>query len=67
MKFVLHHDRKSYDILVPGFGEHQVYNALAAIAAVHDMGVPIPVAAQQLQSFRQLKNNCNSLRALIIP
>ncbi len=55
MKFILHHDRKSYDILVPGFGEHQVYNALAAIAAVHDMGVPIPVAANQLQSFRQLK------------
>jgi len=55
MKFILHHDRKSYDILVPGFGEHQVYNALAAIAAVHDMGMPIPVAAQQLHSFRQLK------------
>ncbi len=55
MNFKLHHNRKIYDIFVPGFGQHQVYNALAAIAAAYEIGVPIPVSANQLQSFRQLK------------
>lgn len=55
MKFILQHGRKSYDIFVPGFGEHQVYNALAAIAAVYEIGVSIPVAAKRLQTFPQLK------------
>ncbi|UZM97131.1 hypothetical protein OL548_17895 [Lysinibacillus sp. MHQ-1] len=46
---------------VPGFGQHQVYNALAAIAAAYEIGVPIPVAANQLQSFRQLKKTTTAL------
>lgn len=57
MQFILHHKMKSYDIFIPGFGEHQVYNALASIAAVYEMGVTIPEAAVQLQSFRQLNKH----------
>ncbi|MFJ7951706.1 UDP-N-acetylmuramoyl-tripeptide--D-alanyl-D-alanine ligase [Lysinibacillus sp. NPDC096418] len=55
MRFTLHHKNKTYDIFVPGFGEHQVYNALAALAAVYELGVTIPEAAKQLQSFRQMR------------
>ncbi|KOP80849.1 UDP-N-acetylmuramoyl-tripeptide--D-alanyl-D-alanine ligase [Lysinibacillus sp. FJAT-14745] len=57
MKFTLHHNMKKYDLFVPGFGEHQVYNALAAIAAVYEMGITIPKAAVQLLSFKQLKKH----------
>lgn len=54
MLFNVHHKKMSYEIFVPGFGEHQVYNALAAIAAVYEIGIPIPMAAEQLRSFRHL-------------
>ncbi|WP_431028583.1 Mur ligase family protein [Lysinibacillus sp. LZ02] len=54
MQFKVHHGQQHYDIQVPGFGEHQVYNALAAIAVVVEMGLTIPEAAQQLQTFKQL-------------
>ena len=32
-------------------GEHNAYNALAAIAAAHHVGVPIPIAAEALTEF----------------
>ena len=54
MQFKVQHMQRQYDVQVPGFGEHQVYNALAAIAAVVEMGVTIPEAAKQLQTFRQM-------------
>ncbi|KOS68742.1 UDP-N-acetylmuramoyl-tripeptide--D-alanyl-D-alanine ligase [Lysinibacillus contaminans] len=54
MQFTIHHKTTNHEIVVPGFGEHQVYNALAAIAAVFEMGVSIPAAAKQLRTYRQL-------------
>ncbi|WP_397538258.1 Mur ligase family protein [Rummeliibacillus pycnus] len=57
MQFTLHHNMKDYEIFVPGFGEHQVYNALTSIAAVYGMGVTIPMAANHLQSFQQLNKH----------
>lgn len=54
MLFNVHHEGILYEIFVPGFGEHQVYNALAAIAAIYEMGLPISLAAEQLQSFQKL-------------
>ena len=57
MKFTLHHKKKKYDIFVPGFGEHQVYNALASIAAVYQMGVAISKAAIRLDSFQHLNKH----------
>ncbi|TQR18716.1 UDP-N-acetylmuramoyl-tripeptide--D-alanyl-D-alanine ligase [Psychrobacillus vulpis] len=53
MQFSVKHKRRNYQMFVPGFGEHQVYNALAAIAAVYEMGVTIPEAAVQLKTFRK--------------
>ncbi|MFJ7736303.1 UDP-N-acetylmuramoyl-tripeptide--D-alanyl-D-alanine ligase [Lysinibacillus sp. NPDC097287] len=54
MQFTIHHKKANHEIFVPGFGEHQVYNAIAAIAAVYEVGVTIQEAAKQLQSFRQM-------------
>jgi len=52
MEFILNYKDKKYPFFVPGYGEHQVYNALAAIAAVHEIGVEIEEAAQRLRSYR---------------
>ncbi|HJV31909.1 MAG TPA: UDP-N-acetylmuramoyl-tripeptide--D-alanyl-D-alanine ligase [Bacillales bacterium] len=54
MDFDLIYKNTSYPVFVPGYGEHQVYNALAAIAAVHVMGIEIQEAAQQLASFENM-------------
>jgi UDP-N-acetylmuramoyl-tripeptide--D-alanyl-D-alanine ligase len=54
MEFDLFYDNTSYPVFVPGYGEHQVYNALAAIAAVHVMGMDIQEAAQSLVTFENM-------------
>ena len=54
MEFYLHHHTGCYEVVVPGYGEHQVYNALASIAAACEMGVPIHVAAYRLKSYKPL-------------
>lgn len=53
MHFLLQYNDEDYPVYVPGFGEHQVYNALAAIAAVHAMGVDIQEAANRLKSYKK--------------
>jgi len=55
MRFKMHHQKQTYNVFVPGFGEHQVYNALAAIAAICELHVPINVAIKQLATFRKVK------------
>ncbi|MET4560266.1 UDP-N-acetylmuramoyl-tripeptide--D-alanyl-D-alanine ligase [Lysinibacillus parviboronicapiens] len=64
MHFTVHHNWLAYEIFVPGFGEHQVYNALAALAAVSDLGVPIPVAARHLYTFRQLNKQLQKFEGI---
>lgn len=54
MKFVLQVSEKKYSVFVPGYGEHQVYNALAAIAAVNEMGMPLVNAISGLRTFKQM-------------
>ncbi len=62
MDFVLTFQHMKYLVFVPGYGEHQVYNALAALAAVHEMemememwlGIGIRAAAERLRTFNNL-------------
>lgn len=54
MKFTLTFQNLKYSILVPGYGQHQVYNALAAIAAVHELGIGINEASRLLESYNKL-------------
>lgn len=54
MKYRLHHGGRVYRLFVPGYGEHNVYNALAAIAAVNAMGFDVYKAGQLLNSFQHL-------------
>lgn len=54
MKFVLHHDQKNYDIFIPGYGIHNVHNALCAIATTHYHGICIEKAIKQLETFKHM-------------
>lgn len=57
MNFTFKHDGQSYHAFVPGYGEHNVYNALCAIAAVSFVGITIPTAISRLSSFKQVKSH----------
>ena len=54
MDFTLVTKSKSYPVFVPGFGEHQVYNALAALATVNELGIELKQAAKQLSSHKNI-------------
>lgn len=52
MSFDLRIQNVSYPAFVPGFGEHQVFNALSALAVLHEMGINIQEATTHLATFR---------------
>lgn len=54
MDFNLAFNHMNYRAFVPGYGEHQVYNALAAFAAVHELGIGIKEAIARLRTFKKL-------------
>jgi len=64
MEFTLVYKQHEYPIFVPGFGEHQVYNALFAIAAVNEVGIDPSKAAHYLQSFRKFNKQLQILDGL---
>ena len=64
MHFTLMQSGKQYEGYVPGFGEHQVYNAVAAIAAVHQTGVSIPSAMTRLTSFRKMNKQLQMFKGI---
>lgn len=55
--FTLRYENINYKVYVPGIGQHNVYNALAALAAVHQMGFEIGEAIARLQSFTNLERH----------
>ncbi|MGE7090462.1 UDP-N-acetylmuramoyl-tripeptide--D-alanyl-D-alanine ligase [Lysinibacillus sp. NPDC048646] len=54
MRFVLQVSDEKFNVFVPGYGEHQVYNALAAIAAVKEMGMTINHAIARLRTYKPM-------------
>ncbi len=54
MEFTLGYQNKSYPFFVPGYGEHNVYNALAAIAATHTTGIDFKEVRARLATFSQV-------------
>ena len=57
MNFKLQIEGDKYPIFVPGYGEHNVYNALAALAAVTKVGVTIQNAINRLATFAHLEEH----------
>lgn len=62
--FQLTFNKETFFVRIPGCGTHNVYNALAAIAAVHSNGVDIRYAIQRLKSFKPLKRHLEIMRGL---
>ncbi|MCG7334424.1 UDP-N-acetylmuramoyl-tripeptide--D-alanyl-D-alanine ligase [Sporosarcina sp. ACRSM] len=54
MAFHLHCNKRIYRAYIPGYGEHQVYNALAALAAVNEMGMDIKEAIARLATYENM-------------
>lgn len=57
MRFDLHYRGRTYECSVPGVGEHQVSNALAALAAVSFAGVEMTSAISRLGSFEPIEEH----------
>ncbi|MCM3637609.1 UDP-N-acetylmuramoyl-tripeptide--D-alanyl-D-alanine ligase [Sporosarcina luteola] len=57
MDFMLHVDRLEYNAFVPGYGEHQVSNALAALAAVREMGMDLKAALSRLKTYKNMSRH----------
>ncbi|ETI66192.1 Mur ligase family protein [Neobacillus vireti] len=54
MKFLLHVSNRTYEAFIPGYGEHQVFNALAALAAVNEMGMDIEEGISRLSTYKNM-------------
>lgn len=57
MDFLLTFQNVKYPVFVKGYGEYQVYNVLAAMAAVHELGIGMREAAEILTSYENLPHH----------
>jgi UDP-N-acetylmuramoyl-tripeptide--D-alanyl-D-alanine ligase len=57
ISFTLHCHNEDYEVFVPGYGRHNAYNALAAIAAVSQVGIDIKEACEALATYKPLHNH----------
>ncbi|SFC10180.1 UDP-N-acetylmuramoyl-tripeptide--D-alanyl-D-alanine ligase [Bacillus sp. OV322] len=64
MSFYLITGKRSYPVFVPGYGEHQVYNALAALAAVSELGMEMSMAIHYLANFKNEEKHLEILSGI---
>ncbi|WP_026694589.1 Mur ligase family protein [Peribacillus kribbensis] len=64
MEYTLNVGTNQYDVYVPGFGENQVYNSLAALAVANEIGVSLPDGINQLTSFKNLPRHLEQCRGI---
>ncbi|ERJ11125.1 Mur ligase family protein [Haloplasma contractile] len=57
MSFCLHYDSKAYEAYAPGFGEHNVYNALAALSVLDTLGIDLEESIEYLSSFKHIRSH----------
>ena len=57
LKFTLQYQDRSYQVLIPGLAEFNAYNATAAIAAAHAIGLPVAEAVARLASFQNVEKH----------
>ncbi|MFT4630503.1 MAG: UDP-N-acetylmuramate: L-alanyl-gamma-D-glutamyl-meso-diaminopimelate ligase [Arenicella sp.] len=54
-QFTIIHNGQSYPLVWDLIGDHNMYNAVAAVAAAHHVGITIPYAVASLASFKSVK------------
>ena len=64
MEFTLVYQHMAHTLFVPGYGTHNLYNALAAIAAVYAVGVGIEEAGDALRTYEHLQGHMNVLSGI---
>jgi len=57
MLYTLQVEDIAYQVSIPGYGEHNVYNSLAAIASTSALGIPIEESIQRLSTFRTMERH----------
>jgi UDP-N-acetylmuramoyl-tripeptide--D-alanyl-D-alanine ligase len=57
LKFRLQYEDQTYHFSIPGRGEFNIYNATAAIAAAHTIGLEIEEAGARLASFQNVEKH----------
>jgi UDP-N-acetylmuramoyl-tripeptide--D-alanyl-D-alanine ligase len=57
IEFTLTHDNKSYKVFIPVLGDVNAYNALAAIAAVYEIGIGIEEEIEKLKSYKNVEKH----------
>ncbi|WP_438314261.1 Mur ligase family protein [Sporosarcina sp. FA9] len=64
MQFNVQFQQENHLVFVPGFGEHQVYNALSALAAVHEIGVNLQEATDRLKTFKRFNRQLQVIEGM---
>lgn len=59
--FMLLHGEQSYQVDWSLIGDHNMHNAVAAVAAAHHVGIPIAHAVKSLSSFKSVKRRMEKL------
>lgn len=54
-QFTIQHAEETVDVSWELIGDHNMWNALAAVAAAHHVGVQLPHAAEALSQFKSVK------------
>jgi UDP-N-acetylmuramoyl-tripeptide--D-alanyl-D-alanine ligase len=57
--FILHIGDETVDVTLAAFGRHNIYNALAAAAAAHALGIPARIIGNGLELFRPYDKRFN--------
>lgn len=57
MKYILSYRGHIYVGYVPGFGKHNVYNAVFSIAAANLLGIDIKTAIERLKTYKPVKRH----------
>jgi UDP-N-acetylmuramoyl-tripeptide--D-alanyl-D-alanine ligase len=57
MSFTLTYNNYDYEVIVPGYGEHNVYNALAALAALTILGMNLNESIGYLAKFKHIRSH----------
>lgn len=57
MEFILYTQGMALPVYVPGYGEHNVYNAMAALAAVSSLGFDLKKSTKALASFEHIERH----------
>lgn len=61
LSFTLVYKNEEYAATIPGYGKHNVYNALASVAAVFQIGISIENAIKNLSMFQHLDSHLQPL------